>query len=610
MPVTIKKIEIINFRSIQKIIIDCTRLQLLVGYNDAGKSNILRALNLFFNAQTNPDEHFNFKTDYNIYADRITTTRKKAKEIKISLTLEIPESYKKTNGDYIEWSKSWRLHESSEEIYGFKNVEGPRGGVKINKIEIPARSNLKALLANIKFLYVPAIKDKDYISKLRSEIYQVVNEAFNDNFSKSSQDFEESIAENLQELTNDISHSLGFKSTLSLPKDLSHLFERLDFLNENAISLNERGDGVKARHIPLILKFIAEKRKGLQAQGIPPYTYIWGYEEPENNLEITNAIKLAEQLKNMIQDPVSQIFLTTHSPAFYNLAKQYPESINCYYIDKDSHDITVCEQDLSVLDNKMGLMELLTPHIEAMRSELEKIQEVWELGRDKPVIYVEGPSDQIVLKKALEFHTPGITSQLDIITIDFGGGTNYVSDMLTAYYHMHKHHKERYNAVGLVDPDCDGRKCKKKIGDLLDASRVKNGHAVKCILMKLSRDVRDAQRDGFNIPGVLEDNYPISIWNAEHQRGKLIKRDTEGLFNSRVQDELINSSKTLDDLLENKAYALKVKYKINPLRKVNLANKVNQLSINTIEQDLEFLFPCINEILSFLKISTPSQEKN
>lgn len=68
MPVSIRRIEITNFRSIQKMVIESNRLQVIVGNNDAGKSNILRALNLFFNGLTNPGEDFNFATDYNIYA--------------------------------------------------------------------------------------------------------------------------------------------------------------------------------------------------------------------------------------------------------------------------------------------------------------------------------------------------------------------------------------------------------------------------------------------------------------------------------------------------------------------------------------------------------------
>ncbi|MEB7567293.1 ATP-dependent nuclease [Enterobacter mori] len=603
MPVSISKIEIFNFRSIQKMSIDCSRLQLFVGNNDAGKSNILRALNLFFNGVTNPDEEFNFLTDYNIHSYSTAITSKKAREIKICLTLQIPESYKKTNGDYIEWTKTWRLHKGyNETIIGVKNVNGPRGGKTIQKNPMPARSNLRVLLNNINYIYIPAIKDKEYLSKLRSEIYGVVNEAFSENFTKSSHDFEESIAENLQELTDDISGSLGFQSKLSLPKDLSHLFEKLDFLNENSISLNDRGDGVKARHIPLILKFIAEKKKGLQAQGNPPYTFIWGYEEPENNLEITNAIKLADQFTNMLHNPISQLFLTTHSPAFYNLAKQNSVGTGCYYIEKDANDSTYCEVNLENLDAKMGVLELLSPHIESLKKELQNIQEVWELGKDKPVVYVEGPSDAIVLRKAILHHTPSIIDKIDIITLDFGGGTNYVCDMLTAYYHMRKHHQNRHRAFGIVDPDGDGKDCRAAISKLLENSKQNGKPSIRCVLMKLSADILTARKDGFNIPGVLEDNYPISIWVDEKNKGKLQDRNLKEVLSDDHYNTLASSNKTIDDLLDGKPYSLKVKYKTDPLRKVQLANKVNALGDDTAAEDLKFLTPCIDEMIKFLEL--------
>jgi predicted ATP-dependent endonuclease of OLD family len=601
MPVIIKRIEIINFRSIQKMTIDCTRLQLLVGYNDAGKSNILRALNLFFNGETNADEAFNFKTDYNIYADKITTTRKKAKEIKIKITLEIPESYRKTNGDHIEWTKTWRSHEFYEEIIGIGYANGPRGGVRQIRKEIPARSNLKTLLSNIQFIYVPAIKDKHYIAKLRSEIYQVVNEAFTDKFSKSSKDFEVSIAENLNELTDDITSHLGFKSTLSLPKDLSSLFERLDFLNENSISLNERGDGVKARHIPLILKFIADKRKGLQAQGNPPYTFIWAYEEPENNLEITNSIKLADQLSNLIENPISQILLTTHSPAFYNLAKQSPDEVGCYFIDKDSNDSTICDSNLEVLDSKMGMLELLTPHIERIKKELHDIETVSTLGIEKPIIYVEGPTDEKLLKKAIAVFHPEHAGKIEIITKDYGGGTNYVFDMLTAYFHMHKHHQDRHKAIGFVDADSDGRECKDKISKLIRTSKANTSPPIKCLLMKVSKDVLEARKAGFNLPGILEDNYPISIWQDEFDKGKLKERDLSSVLSRELYNKTANTETTISQLLEGKSYSLKVKYNIDPFRKIKVADKVLGLPPEKGEDCYEFLKPTITEIIDFFK---------
>ncbi|RVR88297.1 ATP-dependent nuclease, partial [Citrobacter freundii] len=502
MPVSIARIEISNFRSIQKMVIDSARLQVIVGNNDAGKSNILRALNLFFNSETNPGENFNFTTDYNIYA--ANKDSKKAREIKIKLILEIPSSYHATNGDLIEWTKSWRssgLYE--DKILGIKSSNGPRGGRRTEKQEIPPRSNMKQLLGNVKYVYIPAIKDKEYIAKLRSEIYFVVNEVFNENFNDSSKAFELSIAENLHELTKEISESLGFNSALSLPKDLSSLFGNLDFLNDMKISLNERGDGVKARHIPLILKYIAEKTKTLQARGNPPYTFIWGYEEPENNLELTSAIKLALQFKNFVPEPVSQLFITTHSPAFYNLSKQ-DNTVKCIFIEKDKADITSCDTEYTMLDDKMGVMELLSPYIEEVRSRLENLESVSNVGDKKAVIYVEGSSDKIVLEKAICIFLPERKDTIEVITKEFGAGTHYVGDMLKAYFHMHKHHQDKFRCAGIMDADDEGKKIKNELGKIQDL-----GKSVKCFLLQPTQDIIEAKKDGFVIPGILECNYPV-----------------------------------------------------------------------------------------------------
>ena len=58
--ITIKKIRIKNFRSIVDETIDLTDINFFVGKNDCGKSNVLKALNLFFNDQTDFLCDFNF----------------------------------------------------------------------------------------------------------------------------------------------------------------------------------------------------------------------------------------------------------------------------------------------------------------------------------------------------------------------------------------------------------------------------------------------------------------------------------------------------------------------------------------------------------------------
>lgn len=65
----ISQISIRNFRSIASADIESSWITTFVGANDAGKSNILRALNLFFNGETNPGEPFSFIRDFNQFAD-------------------------------------------------------------------------------------------------------------------------------------------------------------------------------------------------------------------------------------------------------------------------------------------------------------------------------------------------------------------------------------------------------------------------------------------------------------------------------------------------------------------------------------------------------------
>ena len=174
--------------------------------------------------------------------------------------------------------------------------------------------------------------------------------------------------------------------------------------------------------------------------------------------------------------------------------------------------------------------------------------------------------------------------------------------MLTAYYHMRKHHKNRHRAFGLVDPDNDGKKCKAAISQLIESSKQSGKPSVRCVLMRLSADVLEAREEGFNIPGVLEDNYPISIWADEKSKNKLLERKLKEVLNDDHYNTLASSNKTIDDLLDGKPYSLKVKYKTDPLRKIQLANKVSMLEDDTLDKDLKFLIPCIDDMINFFDL--------
>jgi predicted ATP-dependent endonuclease of OLD family len=149
MSIFIRNIHIENFRSIRKLTIPVGKLSLFVGKNDSGKSNILRALNLFFNEETNYHRPLNFLDDYNFF---YTPPARKAKEIIVRLELELPESYRATNGDYIVWEKRWRANGLQLNRYwGVRESVGPRGRRLQQEVVIPERSNLHSLLKKFAF---------------------------------------------------------------------------------------------------------------------------------------------------------------------------------------------------------------------------------------------------------------------------------------------------------------------------------------------------------------------------------------------------------------------------------------------------------------------------
>ena len=86
----IKYIEVKGFRSLKSVEIDSIEgFSCLVGANNSGKSNILRALNLFFNEEPEPGEELDFSRDYHS-----APKSKKKKEMVVAVTFHLPDSFK------------------------------------------------------------------------------------------------------------------------------------------------------------------------------------------------------------------------------------------------------------------------------------------------------------------------------------------------------------------------------------------------------------------------------------------------------------------------------------------------------------------------------------
>ncbi len=87
----ISKIEIDSFRSVHQIIFDANNVNIFSGLNDVGKSNILKALNLFFMGQTDFGASYDFEKDYSkVSLAAAQRSNKKKQQIRIKIHL-IPQ---------------------------------------------------------------------------------------------------------------------------------------------------------------------------------------------------------------------------------------------------------------------------------------------------------------------------------------------------------------------------------------------------------------------------------------------------------------------------------------------------------------------------------------
>lgn len=366
----IKSVQIRKFRSLKSVTkkLEFSDLNIFVGQNDQGKSNLLRALNLFFNNETDLDTRFRFSEDYCYHSNTGKGTRH---EIRIDLVIEPPQRRFK-HAKPLRWTKRWRQDGSI--IEERKYIESGN--------EVPPRDGVSQWLDKIRYRYIPAIKGQNYFSALMGELYDVLNEAHADTLTTQGEEFINGIQKITKGITKDLSEQIGISNTIQVPSDFKQLFSNLDFgvrINDNTYHLKQRGDGIKIRHIPVILKYMSEQERSISRAGYVKPDTIWGFEEPENNLELRYAFELAKTFKQYSKD--IQIFITTHSPAFYALDQTDGDNVNTFYISQDDDNCTqvdiVSHEKTDDLHENMGLLPIITPYLTKIyehQSEIENLK--------------------------------------------------------------------------------------------------------------------------------------------------------------------------------------------------------------------------------------------
>ncbi len=410
----IRSIKIKYFRSILNTTrgniteLPISDLNIIVGSNDAGKSNYLRALNLFFNNEPEPGLAFEFWSNF---SNQRHGKRREENRIEIELVIDPPENQQFKNKGAVRWKKTWRENSKFPE----EKIEYLNGADFTNN----NRSGYYKWLKKIKFKYVPAIKSEDYFNKLMLDLYDVLEEDAN----SLEKEFNKQIRSKTEEISKQINERLNIESILQFKGSFKDLFNRLEFgSGDSKLMLSQRGDGVKVRHIPIMLQNMADAELKEDRMREPIASTIWGFEEPENNLEYDAASRLSEQFIEYISsihfsedeyskyDEGVQIFITTHSPIFYTLGKRVQEKSKTYFIykgDDNSSNVKLVE-DNGILEKEMKLLpmiqlskywEEINSKIKIIKKEKEELEEaIKTITNNKKCLVLTEDSKKNLLK--------------------------------------------------------------------------------------------------------------------------------------------------------------------------------------------------------------------
>lgn len=405
----------------------------------------MRALRHFFYGAAAEQLGFDFDIDFSqTRAAEAAGEGDVRRFLYIKVTFRTPASHADALGSEFYVKRTWSPSGYREEYS--RHIERPG-----------QKQSLTKLLSKIAFIYVPAVKGAEVYTELLEEAYNAI--AGSERFSRALTAFTDEIRAQTVSLGKSLNRSLGMSSELSPPTDLEELFGTLDFQTLSGAGtpmslLKQRGDGVQARHIPEIMAFISEKSEHQY--------HIWGIEEPENSLSINSSLLLADRLKEISTSSEIQLFLTTHSPAFYSLSG---EGVTKRFLKSDAEGVSVLDgtsADSSQLLAFMGdrfYLPLISKEVESAKARADSLEAaVDELGgqlRDhqRPILFVEGPSDERLLSHLLERR--GTPQLVDVISLDsanhaerFGGMTESLIKRLL---------RERRGFV-LLDSDQEGRK--------------------------------------------------------------------------------------------------------------------------------------------------------
>lgn len=336
----ISEVEISGFRSIRHCNLDgLGDFTVFAGLNNSGKSNFLRALNVFFNGQTDQGVWLDVDGDY----FRPDLRKKKKKQISVSVKFSLPTQFKFRKGleavqrllggnEFI-IKKTWRRKESIP-IYYLNGEE----------LSLEDQQKIGQFLQLINFRYIQnRVHPIEVIRREHQALRDVLirrlgtrageHEATFSAIKETSENMIKGLVKHLVEASPDVENV-----RLATPTSWTDMVFAFGYkLGQEGLEMDDSVQGSGIQSLLMLDTLYLIDRDYFQKFGWKQAA-VWAVEEPESSLHTSLEAQVASYISSIVSDPSSrlQVLSTSHSDLMFQYASK------TVFVRKDNWE-TVCE---------------------------------------------------------------------------------------------------------------------------------------------------------------------------------------------------------------------------------------------------------------------------
>ena len=251
------------------------------GLNDVGKSNVIKALNLFFKNQVDWQTDLDFQRDTNAFHANKPKNWKARTLVSVKLTFQRPRDRFHSLPDTFWIKKQW----DNDFLEQPRETWGDSGGEITDSRKTSSKTKF---LKRCNFFYVPAIRGQGYFLQLIRDLAASLAKRPNANMEIASSQVADAIGNRISILVSNLRGFTGLDFEMRLPSGVRTLMEAATFHTQGNIPLYLRGDGIQSMIVPVVLSYLSKESRG--------DFYFWALEEPENSLEYIKSTELADQI--------------------------------------------------------------------------------------------------------------------------------------------------------------------------------------------------------------------------------------------------------------------------------------------------------------------------